>query len=54
MKKRKLLSLLLCVLMVVQVGCSKSNNSKEASNSTEETGRYVEQKLKQSLFILIN
>lgn len=47
MGKRKLLSLFLCVLMVMQVGCSKSNNSKEASNSIEETGRYVEQEIKE-------
>jgi hypothetical protein len=33
--------------MVIQVGCSKSNNLKETSNSNEVTGRYVEQELKE-------
>lgn len=47
MIKRKLLCLFLCVIIVMQVGCSKTNNSKEASNTTDETGRYVEQELKE-------
>jgi hypothetical protein len=47
MKKKTLLSLFLCVLMIVQVGCSKSKDSKEASNSTEQTHWYVEQELKE-------
>ncbi len=47
MGKRILLSLFLCILIVMQVGCSKSNNSKEASNSTDGTGRYVEREMKE-------
>jgi hypothetical protein len=33
--------------MVMLVGCSKSNNLKETSNSKEVTGRYVEQEMKE-------